>query len=133
MQIWDVAKIIGNEFPKDSGFIEVGFSVKKILLSDHLLFACGFFSVDIYNLESLSFKNSINALGYNAVILPSSNFLLCRGQDIDMWSTRNAKNIVSHKLSNESDAIPMYMWTWKGNIFVAYYDPDGDKLVLKKY
>jgi len=133
VQIWDVAKIIGNELLKDSGFIDVGSTVNKILLSDHLLFACGRDSVEIYKLGSLRKENSINAPGYNAVILPSNKFLLCRGQDIDMWSTRYAKNIVSHKLSNESDAIPDYMWTWKGNIFVAYYDPDGDKVVLKKY
>ena len=133
VQIWDVAKIISNELLKEIGFIDVGSTVKKILLSDRLLFACGRDSVEMYKLGSLRKENSINAPGYNAVILPSNKFLLCRGQDIDMWSTRYAKNIVSHKLSNESDAIPIYMWTWKGNIFVAYYDLDGDKVVLKKY
>ena len=133
VQIWDVAKIISNELLDDSGFIDVGSSVNKILLSDHLLFACGRDSVEIYKLGSLRRENTINAPGYNAVIIPSNKFLLCRGQDIDLWSTRYAKNVVSHKLSNETDAIPDYMWTWKGNIFVAYYDPNGDKVVLKKY
>ena len=133
VQIWDVAKIVTNEFPEESGFIDVGSTVNKILLSDNMLFACGRDSVEIYNLGSLRREKTINVPGYNTAILPSSQFLLCRGEDIDMWSIRHAKTVISHKLSNESDAILDYMWTWKASLFVAYCDPDGDKVVLKKY
>ena len=131
--IWDVIKIVNGSLSENSGSIDVGSTVNKIMTSENLLFACGRDSVEIFKLGSLRKENTISAPGYNSIILPSGKFLVCRGQDLDLWSTRFAKNVISHKLSDDGDAIPDFMWTWNGNIFVVYYDTRGDKVVIEKY
>lgn len=133
VQIWDVGKAVNSDVPEDSGSIEVGQTVNKIMTSDNLLFACGRDSIEIFKLGSLRKENTMNCPGYNAVVLPSNKFLVCRGQDLDMWSTRYARNVISHKLLNDGEAIPDYMWTSNGNLFVSYYDIKGDELIIKKY
>lgn len=133
VQIWDVGKSMKGETREAISTIAVAPMVNKIIASENLLFACGRDSVEIIKLGSLRRETVINTPGYNAILLPSSKFLLCRGQDLDMWNTRYGKNIISHKLSSDGDAILDYMWSQGGDVFVAFYDSRADVLYLKKY
>lgn len=133
VQIWDVGKILKEGSTEAISTIEVGSTVNKIMGSEHLFFACGRDSVEIIKLGSLRKESTINAPGYNAIILPTSKFLLCRGQDLDMWSTRYAKNVISHRLALEGDAIMDYMWIQNGVVYVVFYKIKADVMILQKF
>ena len=133
VQIWDVTKLMNEGEMEAVGVLEVGPTVNKIMTSENLLFACGRDSIEVIKLGSLRKENTINAPGYNAMLLPTNKFLLCRGNDVDMWSTRFAKNVISHKLSVDGDAILDYIWIQNGGIFVTFYDLGRDAMILIKY
>ena len=132
VQIWDVVKLMKDHIEEPTCIIPVGTTVKKLMISDNLMFACGKDTVEIVKLGSLRQEGVLNASGYEAALLPSNKYLILSGQDLDVWSTRSGKKIMSESIEQENVIID-FMWMNKSNLFVAYYDTDVHRLVLRRY
>eukprot|EP00112_Aurelia_sp_Birch-Aquarium-sp1_P007660 Seg1837.2 transcript_id=Seg1837.2/GoldUCD/mRNA.D3Y31 product="Myosin heavy chain kinase B" protein_id=Seg1837.2/GoldUCD/D3Y31 len=133
VQIWDVTKLLNEGLEQPSCELSVSGNTNKLITSDNLLFACGKDSIDVIKLGSLRQEGTLNCPGSDAVLVPSNKFLVCRGKDLCLCSTRNGKVVLNERAAGETDVIVDYMWMNKGSLYISCYEPKSDKVIIKRW